>query len=312
MDYVRYWKARTEVSAKKIIQWLELSESKFYDWKKRYGKANQHNHWIPREWWLLDREKQAILDFQKQHPQQGYRQLTFMMLDADLVAVSASSVYRVLKEAGVLHRNWNKASKKGTGFEQPNQAHEHWHVDFSHVKIAGTFYFLCSVLDGWSRYLLHWEIREKMEESDVETILQRAREKFPGTHPRVITDNGPQFIARDFKEFIRVCEMTHVRTSPYYPQSNGKKERWYGSLKRECLRPKTPLSLEDARRVVSEYVRHYNEDRLHSALGYIAPAAKLEGLAESIFTARAEKLKLAREERQLQQKVEGSQQSLRL
>ena len=87
-----------------------------------------------------------------------------------------------------------------------------------------------------------------MTEAEVETIIQRARERFPGERPRIISDNGPQFIAKDFKEFIRICGMTHVRTSPYYPQSNGKMERWYKTLKGECIRVKTPLSLEDARR----------------------------------------------------------------
>lgn len=83
-------------------------------------------------------------------------------------------------------RSWCRR-KKGTGFVQPLQPHEHWHVDVSYLNIAGTFYFLCSILDGCSRYLVHWEIRKKMEEKDVETILQRGREKFPGEQPRIIT-----------------------------------------------------------------------------------------------------------------------------
>ena len=77
----------------------------------------------------------------------------------------------------------------------------------------------------------------------------------------MISDNGPQFMAKDFKAFIRMCGMTHVRTSPFYPQSNGKIERWHGSLKRECIRPGTPLSLEDARRLVRRFVEHYNKVR---------------------------------------------------
>jgi transposase InsO family protein len=84
--------------------------------------------------------------------------------------------------------------------------------------------------------------------------------------PRIISDNGPQFIARDFKEFIRISGMTHVRTSPYYPQSNGKIERWHKSLKGECIRPGTPLTKEDARQLIEKYVDHYNTVRLHSAL----------------------------------------------
>jgi putative transposase len=137
-----------------------------------------------------------------------------------------------------------------------------------------------------------------MTEADVETIIQRAREGFPGERPRIISDNGPQFVARDFKEFIRICGMTHVRTSPYYPQSNGKIERWHRTVKSDCIRPGTPLSLEDARRLVADYVRRYNEGRLHSAIGYVTPADKLAGRDAAIFAARDRKLEAARERRQ--------------
>src|SRR6266446_2148030 len=126
-----------------------------------------------------------------------------MMLDGDIVACSPASVYRVLKKAGLLAGQAPKPTKKGTGFVQPLRPHEHWHVDVSHLNIAGTFYFLCTILDGCSRFIVHWEIREKMEETDVETIIQRAREAYPDARPRIISDNGPQFIAKDFKEFIR-------------------------------------------------------------------------------------------------------------
>jgi len=229
--------------------------------------------------------------------------LTFMMLDQDVVAVSPSSVYRVLKSAGLLNR-WNRrATSKGDGFKGPHAPHAHWHVDVSYLNIMGTFYYLCSILDGYSRYIVHWEIRESMTEADVEIILQRAREKFPQARPRVISDNGPQFIAKDFKEFIRISGMSHVRTSPYYPQSNGKIERWHQSLKSECIRPSCPLSLEDARQVVENFVSYYNGVRLHSALGYIAPKDKLEGRAKEIFSARDRKLADARELRKARRRA---------
>ena len=96
--------------------------------------------------------------------------------------------------------------------------------------------------------------REQMKEADVEQIIQKAKECHPGVTPRIISDNGPQFIAKDFKEFIRISGMTHVRTSPYYPQSNGKLERWNKSIKSECIRPGVPLSLEDANRLIGQYV----------------------------------------------------------
>ena len=209
-----------------------------------------------------------------------------MMLDAGDVAVSPSTVYRVLRAAERLER-WNgKRSRKGTGFSQPRAPHEHWHTDIAYLNILGTFYYLCSILDGYSRSVIHWEIRESMREADVETIVQRALEQHPGVCPRLISDNGPQFVARDFKEFIRISGMTHVRISPYYPQSNGKIERWHKTLKYTTIRPKAPSSLEEARRVVGEFVDHYNNVRLHSAIGYITPADKLAGREEEIWRQR--------------------------
>ncbi|MFZ3264709.1 MAG: integrase core domain-containing protein [Terriglobales bacterium] len=124
-------------------------------------------------------------------------------------------------------------------------------------------------------------------------------EKKRGAKPRIISDNGPQFIARDFKEFIRISGMTHVRTSPFYPQSNGKIERWHKSLKRECIRPLTPLTLEDARRLIQIYVDHYNTVRLHSAIGYVTPQDRLAGRQAEIHAARDRKLEEARSQRQL-------------
>src|SRR5215475_3075498 len=119
-----------------------------------------------------------------------------------------------------------------------------------------------------------------------------------GVRVALVPDNGPQFIAKDFKEFIRISGMTHVRTAPYYPQSNGKLERWNKSVKSECIRPGVPLSLEDAERLVAQYVTVYNEQRLHSALGYITPLARLQGRQAEIHAARDRKLEQARQQRE--------------
>lgn len=296
IDFVNRWAGKAELPAQRFVTWLGISSSKFYDWKARYGKVNEHNAWVPRDHWLEDWEKAAILDFELKYPLEGYRRLAFMMLDADVAAASPSSVYRVLKAAGRIAAH-DVATRKGTGFQQPLAAHEHWHIDVSYLNIRGTFYYLASVLDGMSRSIVHFEIHESMTEPQIELILQRAREKFPGVTPRVISDNGPQFIANDFKQFIRLCGMTHVRTSPFYPQSNGKLERFHKTIKSECIRPQTPLSLEDARRIVGEYVRHYNDVRLHSAIGYVTPSDKLAGREKQIFQGRDGKLAKAREAR---------------
>jgi transposase InsO family protein len=297
VEFVQHYSEKTGLSRFSLVAQIGIGRDKFYDWRRRRGRTNDHNTTVPRDFWLQEWERQAILDFHSQHPEEGYRRLAFMMLDADVVAASPSSVYRVLKEADRIHPSTAKPSHKGTGFKQPSKPHKHWHVDVSYLNICGTFYYFCGLLDGCSRYLVHWEIRESMKEADIEIIIQRAREEFPEAHPRIISDNGPQFIARDFKEFVRLCGMTHVRTSPFYPQSNGKIERFHQSLKRECIRPKTPLSLEQARRVVTGFVDQYNNQRLHSAIGYLTPKDKLEGRAGVIFAQRRRKLQQAKENR---------------
>jgi putative transposase len=297
VEFVRHWSESSEISYEQLLRWMQLSSRKFRDWRTRYGKANEHNHLVPRDHWLEPWEKEAIVKFFAEYPLEGYRRLCFMMLDRDIVAVSPASVYRVLKAEGLLANRWNKPSRKGTGFVQPLAPHDHWHIDFSYVNVGGTFYYLCSILDGCSRSILHWEIREAMKEADAELVLQRARETFPQARPRIISDNGPQFVAKDFKEFLRQWQTTHVLTSPHYPQSNGKLERYHRTLKEQAIRPKTPLTLEDARRVVGEFVEHYNTVRLHSALGYVTPQDRLEGRHTEIYATRDRKLEAAREAR---------------
>jgi putative transposase len=302
VDFVTAFAAKTELSVINVVAWLGLAKGKFYSWKQRYGRVNEHNASVPRDHWIEEWERDEIIHFHGMYPLEGYRRLAFMMLDMTKVAVSPSTTYRVLRRANLLDR-WNsKPSKKGTGFVQPLAPHKHWHIDIAYLNIAGTFYYLCSVLDGYSRAVVHWEIRESMTEADVETILQRAREKYPDARPRIISDNGPQFIARDFKAFIREAGMTHVRTSPYYPQSNGKIERWHKTLKTTTIRPKSPETMDEAIRVVREFVEHYNNVRLHSALGYVTPADKLAGREAVIFAERDRKLEAARERRQVRRR----------
>ncbi len=303
VDFVNIWSSKAEMNVDQMVGRIGIRRSKFYQWQKRYGKVNEHNSWVPRDNWLEEYEKKAIVDYYQLHYQDGYRRLTFMMLDENIVAVSPSSVYRVLVEAGVMRKWERKPSKKGTGFVQPLKPHGHWHIDVSYINIQGTFYYLCAILDGYSRYIVHWEIRESMKESEIEIIMERAKERFPGEKPRIISDNGPQFISNGFKEYIRISGMTHVRTSPFYPQSNGKLERWHKTVKQESIRPCCPLNVDDARRIVGEYVTYYNTKRLHSAIGYVAPQDKLDGSEGIIFTQRDRKLQEARERRAIKRKA---------
>ena len=139
VDFVNDWSERAEMAIAHFIRWLGISTSKFYGWRARYGKENEHNGKIPRDFWLEVWEKQAIMDFYEQHREDGYRRVAFMMLDGNVVAASPTSVWRVLHESGLLRRRPFKPSRKGTGFDQPQHPHEHWHIDVSYLNIWQTF-----------------------------------------------------------------------------------------------------------------------------------------------------------------------------
>lgn len=299
VDFLKKMNTLTETPLRSLLGWCELCPRKFARWQSRYGKANEHNALVPRDHWLEEWEKQAIIDYARQHPLEGYRNLSFMMLDANVAAVAPSTTYRVLKNAGLMNPFKGKPTKKGTGFVQPISPHEHWHIDFSYLNIGGIFYFLCAVLDGCSRMIVAWDIRPTMREVDSEIVLQKARETYPEACPRIISDQGSQFKSREFKSFIAQWQASHVMTSPYYPQSNGKLERFHQTLKDQAIRPLTPLDLEEAKRVTGDFIEYYNNTRLHSAIGFIAPKDRLEGRHLEIYRTRDKKLEDARERRKL-------------
>ena len=277
---------------------INLSSSKYYSWTLREGLQNNHNGVIPKDNWLLDWEKEAIILYAKNHTGEGYRRLTYMMMDENIVAVSPSAVYRILKREGLLNK-WNqtKKSTKGLGFVQPTKTHQHWHVDIKYVNFKGTLLFLISVIDGYSRYITHHELRLHMQEFDVEITVQKALEKFPGNNPRIISDNGSQFISKDFALFLKSAQLKHVKTSIAYPQANGKIERYHRTINEEHLKKSSMINLEDARKQIAEYIEFYNTKRLHSSLFYLTPEDYLKGNVEEKLKVRENKLNEARNNR---------------
>jgi hypothetical protein len=181
----------TQLPARRVLGGLGLRASKYFDGKQRYGQANEHNTQVPRDHWLEAWEQEAIGDFGRAHPRDGYRRLTFMMLDQDVVAVSPAWVYRVRAKAGCSSRGRRRRPRRGRGSGSRWTRPEHWHTDISSLTICGTCSYLGSVLDGCSRANLQWGIRESMTEREVELVLQKAKEKYPEAKPRVISDNGP-------------------------------------------------------------------------------------------------------------------------
>ena len=148
IDFIREVWELTGISRNRLIIWLNLPPSKYYEWKKRYGKDNRHNGWIPRDWWLMECEKQAIIDYYADHPFEGYRRLTYMMMDADVVAVSPSTVYRVLRKEGLLCRNTNRQSKKVPVLFS----------HFLHISIGISTFVILTLTALFITWLLFWTV----------------------------------------------------------------------------------------------------------------------------------------------------------
>jgi len=231
---------------------------------------------------LIDLKKYNIAiieDFAREHYSEndyflkdGYLRVAYKMLDLNIVAVIPSAVYRILKRAGLLN-NWktNKRNLKASGFRQPDYTHKHWHLDIKYLNFNVTFLFLISAIDAYSRYLLHHQIRHTMNECDVQLTIQKARDKYTFARPRIITDNGSQFIAKEFKMFIKETEFIHVKTSISNPQANGKIERYHRTISEEFLRIKAPTDLDIFIIYIKEYINFYNTQKLHASLNYLTP-----------------------------------------
>jgi len=290
--------SKTNTQVSKLLHLIGISSSKYYSWIDRKNQTNNHNGIIPKKHWIIDWEREAIINYAKEHLGEGYRRLTYMMIDEDIAAVSPSTTYRVLKSAGLLNR-WNKIKKssKGNGFIQPTEPHQHWHTDIKYVNFHGTFLFLISVIDGYSRYIVHHELRMNMQEYDVEITVQRALEKYSGVKPRLITDNGPQYISKDFAEYLKFAGLQHIRTSIAYPQSNGKIERYHRTIHEECIAAQSMINLEDARQQIAKFIDYYNNKRLHSSLFYLTPDDFLNNRIVEKLDERNVKLQLAKKAR---------------
>lgn len=280
-----------------MLKSISLPINKYYDWNNRKNKENQHNSNLPKAHWLLPWEVNAIIQYRSKHFEEGYRRLCFMMLDENVVAVSPSSIYRVLFNAGLLLKKWRHQKAKGSGFNQPAKPHQHWHLDISFINFKGTFVYLVALLDGYSRFVVHYEIKLSVESLDIEIMLERALEKFPGVKPILITDNGPQFIAKELKLYLQFSGITHRKTRFFYPQSNGKIERFYQTCKNETIRKNSFLNLDELKQQLEIYIQYYNYQRLHSSIGYITPWDMLLGNQKQIVTERMVKLTLASKNR---------------
>jgi transposase InsO family protein len=288
--------ARTGWTMRRILQRLGLARSTYREWGARAERAALADRppVAPTLDAILPEETAAVLGYALAHPKDGYRRLTWQMIDADVAYLSPSSVYRLLNDADLLYR-WKRGGHAGERPAPPTAVHERWHTDLMHLRVGDAWYFLVTVLDAYSRYVVHWELLASMTALDVRYVLQRALEQ-TGAHPRLVTDNGAQFTAAEFKDLVRRFAVEHIRIRTYHPESNGLVERFHRST-REALGDAALRTFARAQALVGEWVVEYNERRLHAGLGYLTPAEYYRGDPAARQQERQAKLVRGRAER---------------
>lgn len=283
-----YWCQRAGISQRDSCRLLGLREERFSRWRhKRVFQRKRPGRTLHK---LLPEEREQIVDFRKQNPEGGYRMIHAQLVDAGIVYVSPCTVYRVLSSAELLLERAKPGTRaKKSGFVQPKEVHEHWHTDFTYLKIEGVQNYLFTVIDGYSRVLLAWGLFTDATEAQAQIVIERAREQMKATPKRIISDNGGQYTSDETTLYFHNNEIQHVRTSPNYPQSNGKQERYYKTFKEATLKRITRSTRKEALEAIEKHMYEYNNVRLHSTIGYVTPMQKLRG-EEPAITARRKAL----------------------
>jgi len=294
---VRVTQGRTGWTLRRILKGLGLTPSRYRDWQERAARdALTDRPPLPEQReGILPEEREAVIQYALAHPKEGYRRLTWQMVDADVAYLSPSSVYRILRAADLLCR-WKRSQSHGTAPARPARPHERWHTDLMYLRVQGAWYFLVTVLDAYSRYVVHWELLTTMQAADVRLVIQQALEQ-TGATPDVVTDNGSQFTAKEFADLVRKFLFRHIRIRWYHPESNGLVERFHRST-REALAEDSLRNLSQARELLGEWVQEYNDRRLHAGLGYLTPAEYYRGDPAVRQAERAAKLAVGRARRQ--------------
>lgn len=291
-------RVRTGWTLRRILKRVGLAKSRYYDWRAREEETGLEDLFPGSRaspYAILAEEKAAVIGYALEHPQEGYRRLAWMMVDEDVAYVSPSSVYRILSDSDLLYR-WKRSRKVGERPPEPTAPNQRWHTDLMYLRVGDTWYFLVTVLDAYSRYVVHWDLLTSMTAAAVRVVVHDALKK-TGATPEVVTDNGSQFTARDFKELVRDFELEHIRIRTYHPESNGKLERFHRST-RDALDDQELGNLGRGREIIGRWVEFYNARRLHAGLDYLPPAEYWEGDPKARKQERREKLDRARKQRE--------------
>lgn len=305
-EEVELTRQRSGWPAKRTLAVLGIARRSYYRWLKEEAWARS----LPAEptrpvqpYEALPEEKQAVLNYARRHPELRHRELAWRMVDEDVACLSASTVYRILKEANLVCP-WRRRKKRSRGAdEKATKINERWLTDVMQIQVGEGIYFVVSFLDEYSRYIVHHEVLLGMDGITLSLAAQKAIETLPRdadgkpmVRPVIQSDNGSGYISREYLQVLKEHGLGHHRIKPHCPEENGVIERSFRTL-REALEGEELSNLLGAERTLSRLVRWYNEERLHSALGYLPPATYYRGDPTARKEERRRKLVAARHRR---------------
>ena len=284
-----------------VLKRFDIPPTTYYRWQRRFRLSGRMglNDIKPRKGsnWnqLLDSERQTILDMAILHPELSSRELAFKITDKCGFSVSESTVYRLLKKAGLIREVIQKTFPASDEYHcKPGYVNQQWQTDASYFKAVGWgWYYLISVLDDYSRRIVAWRLQKDMTSGSFSEVVELACENTGidkldvECRPKLVSDRGPALISGDFETYLEERGIGHILASPYHPQTNGKIERYHRSCKERVNLNvhQTPMELE---RDIGGFIRWYNSERYHEALGNVTPDDVYFGRRETILKERSE------------------------
>jgi putative transposase len=288
---------------RQTLKEVQIAASTYYRWRRRYAEQGlaglEDLPPVPRKVWnkLKEEERQYVVAYALEQPALSSREVATRLVDTKGRFIFEATVYRILKEAGLIQPPETKGFPAGKEYQvKTHQPNELWHTDASYCFVVGWgYYYLISVLDDYSRMILGWKVQPRMSSPDIIEVVQEAIE-FTGqpavpveAGPALLTDHGPGFLSRLLEEFLMLRAMKHIVASPFHPQTNGKLERYHRTAKAKVnlFVYHSPEALGEA---MGSFVNYYNYHRYHEALDNVTPADVYYGCREEIL-ARREKVK---------------------